>query len=562
MKKIIIKLLVVILTFFLVFISLIKIVKMLPGKERRLANDLYLNIISDLSHLSDRLFIKTYFYQNQIQSLPMYHLVIPENGLDNLNLDANKALEMNFNSKTNLHQEKSKLIFNQQVFPATVNLHGTTKNNYKFYKKSFQIKLDNKQTINSTDTINLINPLQHNFLAPMLTNLVAQKLNLVFNQQYPVYLKINDSNVGVYTYEEPLDNNLLTNHLIENAQIINLKDTWAENHYNNPIGLNAHHLSAFDFEIANVESIKTDSQTILYKLNSLYKSIKENDVTKIVEFFDLDYLARYDAYREFFGVDHDSAGDNQKFFYSSKEQKFYPIARGEGDINKLAIVSGTTLKSYNSYDSHITEQYAYPRLFLILNQSSEFRKLKYQYLQQLIEDYPEIKKEFKKIFDQYADFYIYDNKDFLSVIAKRKLHRDLFDIVDFNQNLISQQLSFSSVFINIINHGSYTDIEIIPDSVAPIGFEKFELILNNLLTAKATINNQPIILSDNVDINQIINQEIILSKLDDEYKLIPTTYLFSIKSSTPFNINNINIRAINRTTNDLIKDIHIGIATQ
>jgi len=316
-------------------------------------------------------------------------------------------------------------------------------------------------------------------------------------------------------------------------------------HRINTFGLNAHHLSGFDFEIANIDTFDESNEAVLFTLNNLFKAIKDKKIENLSGFFDLDYMARYDAYREFFAINHDTAGDNLMMFYSQENNKFYPIVRNEGDLNKLAIKGGTTLKSFNFYDSHLEEQYDYPRLFLLLHRNSEFRVLKYKYLNQLITQYSKLQKEFEDIYDQYADIFIYDTTDESSVRQKKKLFNTYLKRIDNNYNLIKKQFAFSQIAINIINNSKNTTIEIIPDSVMPIKFENFELEFSENIKS--------------VNIADTINQKTILAEFSEDFDLIPTTYSYII--NTPAPVSSVNIKAKNQITEASIDKIYIGIAT-
>lgn len=554
----------------LMFFMGVRLVKTLPEEPRRFANDLYLSGLAQINDLFAYFYPKTYFHQKFTEKLPVYNLVIDPASLKNIQEDVFQAIDNNFLSNKSTHKEKIDLIFNGQTYPAKINLSGTTKGNFKFNKKSFAVDLD-KLSINGRSSFKLLNPSQHQYLAGFLANNLAQRLNLYYNHQFPVKVTLNGADLGVYIFEENLNDEFLARIGINEGEIIKLKDTWAENHYTNTFGLNAHHLSAFDFEISNVEKLFKNSDKTLFMLDSLFEGIKQNNLEEIAKYVDIDYMARYDAYREFLGVDHDVAGDNLKLIFLPEANKFYPIVRSEGDINPLAIEKGTTLLSFNHYDSHIASAYDYPRIFLLLHHNDQFRKLKYQYLNQLVNQFLEINKENQSIFNQYADMFIYDVRDDDSIRFKKKLIRGFLETIQSNKNLIQKQFSFGSVFINIVNNQNSTIIEILPDSVAPIEFLKFQLKLDNDFIGREVnisvndsknrlVKAENLILNDNQDIKALINSNIIFPKFNEDMSLMPTTYIYTITPA--INLQAVDVLPINATTGLSIEDIHTASASE
>ena len=240
-------------------------------------------------------------------------------------------------------------------------------------------------------------------------------------------------------------------------------------------------MSGWDFEIANTDPFNQDNPTILYRLDQFYKAIQARDFKQISQFIDLDYWARYDAFRELLAIDHDTSGANFIMFYLSQDQKFYPVARSEGDLNPLAVSNGNTLASFNNYDPHLAEQFDYPRIFLLLNLAPQFRILKYHYLNQLVNKSAELNQAFQSVYEQYESVFLYDTSDEASVWEKQRRFNGYLQTISANLNLIKQELTFAQVAINVVNQKNIATIEIIPDSLMPV---QFDLLNWNLARAR------------------------------------------------------------------------------
>jgi len=519
----------------------LKLTKYLPTPYQAFLNQAHFKTKVLVANITDVFYPKTYLHSYSRKKLKQLNLLMSRTDINNLNADVKKSIEIGYHDKQTANKQQITLVYDKEEYPARVSFHGGGANNHIYSKTDYNLKLLDNKSINNITSFNLFNPFIHDWITPLLANNLAKNLNLRFSNKEPVVVKLNNKYYGIYLLEEKINQDFLNRRGLTQAKIIKLKDETRLAHRNNPVALNAHHLSGFDFTIANVDPI--DDPATLYQLDQFFKAIQSKDVDQIVKFVNLDYLARYDAYREFLGIDHDTAGDNLAFYYQPQDQKFYPIIRNEGDLNRLQLQGGTTLKSFNSYNPHLEDQYDYPRLFLLLHNNSQFRQLKYKYLYQLVSQYSQLKTEFNNLYDQYADIFIYDTSDEASVRNKKKLFKNYLSIIDHNYNLIKRQLEFNQLAVSLINQPGQITIEIIPDSVAPIEITSFQLDFDNL---------------PSINITDTINQEIIIAKFSHDYDLLPTTYNYTIGTSAL--VTSVIVKAKNQITTQPIKSIHTAIA--
>jgi len=500
--------------------------------------------IAGVNNIIDAFYPKTYLHAFTVKDLPEFNLTMSATDIKNIAADVKKSLEVGVHdSETEATQEIS-FRFASQTYKATISFHGGGANNFIYNKTDYDVKLKDNQAVDNLSKFNLLNSWLHDWITPLLANSLADRLELIHNRQEPVRVKINGKANGIYMFEEKVDDQFLKSRNLA-GYIIALKDATRLKHRGNEVALNAHHLSGWDFAIANVEPLATDDPQALYQTDKFFKAMRDRDLKTLVDVIDLDYLARFEAYREVLGIDHDVAGDNLRFYYSSSDQKFYPLVRNEGDLTKLTLSGGTTLKSYNLYDPHLADQYDYPRLFLLLERLPEFRKLKYGYLNQLANDYSQIEADFDQIYAAYADVFIYDTVDEASIREKKRLLRQFRDTIDNNLSLIKQQLEFAQVAISVVNRPGSVTIEIIPDAVVPVSFTMFKL---NFVDAPAQ------------DITAAVGQDTIMADFSADFDLLPTTFAYTVPVPAP--VSSLSIKAENAVTGAPVTDLYSAIASQ
>jgi hypothetical protein len=458
--------------------------------------------------------------------------------------DARLSVEQGYTSKEETNTQSVMLLVDNQELPVGISFHGGGANDHVFNKNDYNVKIKGNQAAAGYTSFNLFNPSVHSWTVPLLSRRVADSLDLITNDQFPVIIKINNKTSGVYLLEEKVNEDFLAKRNFSGAQVIKLRDETRLPHRVNTVALDAHILSGLDWEIANVDPLKDDTGTTLAQLNRFYKAVKVQDFASLSPLIDLDYWARFDAYRQVLGIDHDVTGANFIMVYLPEQAKFYPVARSEGGLNQLVIEGGSSLRSYNNYDPHLAAQYNYPRLFLFLNRQPEFRLLKYRYLNQLLGEADKLRQEFKNVYDQIGPAFAYDTSDEASVWQKKKLFNGYLDTIDYNLKIVKQELTFAQVAINVINQSGWAIVEIIPDSLMPIDFESVTFELANGLR---------------LDTTSIIKQKMILADYDQDFDVVPTTFIFNITVPSP--VKSIQVQAINQITGVTIDAIYSGVAS-
>ncbi|MEK7622369.1 MAG: CotH kinase family protein [Patescibacteria group bacterium] len=517
----------------------------LPQPYRQWFGLAHFKLQTAVANLVDAFYLPTYWHKYSARKLTAFNLIMSPADITKLKEDAQQSVALGYNAKQSASTQQISLLYADKPYSASISFHGGGAADYVFNKNDYNIKINDKQSVAGYEAFNLFNPSVHNWLVPLLANQVASKLQLYYNDQFPVLVKMNNKTSGVYLLEEKINDDFFAKRGLNSAQVIKQRDETRLPHRINTLALNAHILSGWDFEIANTDPFNQDNPTILYRLDQFYKAIQARDFKQISQFIDLDYWARYDAFRELLAIDHDTSGANFIMFYLSQDQKFYPVARSEGDLNPLAVSNGNTLASFNNYDPHLAEQFDYPRIFLLLNLAPQFRILKYHYLNQLVNKSAELNQAFQSVYEQYESVFLYDTSDEASVWEKQRRFNGYLQTISANLNLIKQELTFAQVAINVVNQKNIATIEIIPDSLMPVQFDLFELEFGQ---------------GQAEDVAKIINQKIIMATINQQLAVIPTTFTFSFPVKQP--VTSLKLKAKNQITGFPIDKIFTAIASE
>ena len=150
-------------------------------------------------------------------------------------------------------------------------LHGSTNGNYIGKKKSLRFKLQDDEEMENAGSFSLVASQQHHYLVPLFANRTAAHLNLLYTEQTPVHVTINNSDKGLYWREEKLDHDFLVNRNLDNAEIIKLSDNWIEHMpVSNNFALN---------EISNIDGLV--SKEALYDYSRLMGAVQIGEVDSV-----------------------------------------------------------------------------------------------------------------------------------------------------------------------------------------------------------------------------------------------------------------------------------------
>jgi len=550
----------------LIFVLLISIVTLHYHEENTSLNEVKKKGVKSKAELEK-------IYSKSISSLPSFNIRMSLKDFTELSKNAIEALKPRINFKTDRVRRKIIIENQDNKFKGKISLRGATPGNFEYKKKSYSVKLSDNKYWNGFKELNFITPLQQSYLNPFLVNTMASELDLVYVKKEPVLLKFNNLSKGVYILEEPLNNDFLELHGISNSVLIQLKDGWVENHGNNPAGLSWGHYTGTDWEFSNLKKIKHPlEKTINYKYSLIGKHLEANNTKSLLELFNIDYIARFEALRNILGINHDVAGDNLNMYYSLTDGKFYPIIRSEGDIHPIEIKNGTSMQSFNKlykdFDPTIEN------LYKAFHDSSKFRLLKLKYINNIINNFPEIEKKLVFQYNSLSPSFILDPHDHHNIQYKSRLSRMSLQVIKKNISTLRQQISSFFLFANLMTQPKELIIEVIPDGVTNAKFSNFTIELqkkSSITNILCSINGKENDLNTQMKIKEtkrlnvsdIFNQFNLIPSFNEDFSLVRTKFICKFKMDKTPHIEGYTIEMKNILTDKQVepKNINVSIAS-
>ena len=241
---------------------------------------------------------------------------------------------MNYRDENASKWRKVKLEYNGKKYDVKMSLLGDLANHYSNTKKSFKIKADENILIDKTRRLNFYIAEDKQFFAPMFAEELANMLGLVVPDYEIGLVYINGIGYGLYTIEDDLDEILMEKNKQPGTIIISLSDNWLEDRAS--LGIKSH-ITPFDLEISNYNKIDSPfSEQIAYRLKKMLDAVKDNNQELFEIYFDVEQVARFEAFRVVLGQFHDFRGDNLRLFYDTTKGKFGLVPRSEGGIDALS----------------------------------------------------------------------------------------------------------------------------------------------------------------------------------------------------------------------------------
>lgn len=261
---------------------------------------------------------------------------------------------------------------------AKMKFHGTHKSHYVNKKYSYSIKLKNKDLfLNNYKRFKLI---KGDEADPTIIsiNKLANSLGLISTYGSMKILRINGEEKGDYYFVEDIRKEFLERIFgITNFTFINPTNDWTRKEDD--------HVTESDLFFGHIEKDKNPLHPhALFQYKLLEQYIEANDVEKIVEMFDVEYMGKYLALASIFNDIHFMSGDNLKMVYDFNRGKFYPIYRAERKGVDLNPVHNNRFQNFNtllfrSYsDMYINSKSS--KLFKTLLSSNIVRSVRDKYL--------------------------------------------------------------------------------------------------------------------------------------------------------------------------------------
>jgi len=409
-------------------------------------------------------------------TLPVYEFILSRKDIKYFDEASKVGTDAKYRIKESSKFRKVKLIFNGEEYDVRMALFGDYWDHFENPKKSFQIKTERDKFVNGMRRINFILPQDdETYMVKVFAQRLADKMNLLNIRSDFVHVTINGIYQGIYYLEEKVHDALLENNDISNAYIVKLKDSFATDEYGG-ITLGGGHITAFDFEVANLNVRANDPlyKQINYVIKEFFDTIRINDINKLKSFIDVDFIALYDAWRTILGATHDAAGENLRYIYKLTDGKFYPVSRFE-TFHELEIKKG----SFNNFLNIYANNFIQPTY--LFTKDDEMRHRRNKKLYELLQQKEGIVGLYKDVEDKYLKHLLRDK-----TMADRKkiileVNEKFKRVLKNNFETVENELTYAKCYINVVQKGNKIALEIIPDSNIRIAFSEFNLdILENL----------------------------------------------------------------------------------
>jgi len=506
--------------------------------------------------------------------LPIYNLKLSPNDLghfDNLSKAAKSFGMVPGEANT---WRNAELNIDGKNYQVEASFHGDTPPHFSGELKSYQIKTARGKNgeyefINSMRKFNLI-IFEDRAFRSRLTRMLAQKFGLYDIKDDFVVLKINGVVQGVYYLQQSLDINFLESNECSNCNIIKTSDAWLKDHpydfgygteNNNGILWFAGHRTPFDYEIAYLD-LDTEipySGKILYSVSNLYKAIREKD-NNIINYFDIEQLSSFEAFRMLLGDAHIIVGDNLRLVYRDTNGKFYPVPLNEV-IAELKLENGGIEHGRNIFIKPVD-------LFFLIAKNDELRHLRnkkiYGFIQNnnVIEEYGSLVEKYGPYALSYkTNGYIYTQSDSRHLKYQFSETRQY---LQHNIEIIKKNLEYSKVYINAVQKANKLTIEVIPDSIAEIKFSSLKvdfgeneysgkIILTTFENNSTKTKSIEIRESSKIDLTALVNDMFFSAGLDEN--LYPALRRYTLDFVFPGANGRIHVQGIEANMKNDITDV-------
>lgn len=360
---------------------------------------------------------------------------------------------------------------NNRVYKSEVKIHGTNNPHFNDDKKSYSIKIRNKDEQEYPFGIRrfaLIIPNQSNHIA-IFTYRVAEMLGMVAPKNFLVRLNINGIDQGVYHLEEKLNKTLLERNGMSGYDVVRSDDSWAHQYSDN-------HGTIFSFDYSGIQPGYTSGRDL--NQNVITKELlNSEDINFIKNNINIDKFIKYDLLRYIFGDSgHMASNDNIKFLYNTSNGRLEPYFRIENHIEEIQ-----PNKLTYSPERHVNiGAFSSNKLLSNLTRDDTYRNLRNRELYKILMQEEKILDIYKDVIETNLPVLLNDTTNILPSRYFRYESNKAYNDLKSNFIFLKKYLDYSRVFVEILKEtkNSY-DLIIKPDSNSPIKSESFSLIVDS-----------------------------------------------------------------------------------
>lgn len=418
-------------------------------------------------------------------------------------------------------------------YKAEIKIHGTNNPHFKDPKKSYSIKIrnkDGKEYPYGMRRFGLIIPTQSNLVA-IFTYKIADLFAMPVPQNFLVRVYLNGVDQGIYHLEEKLNKTLLERQGLSGHDVVRSDDSWAHQYKNN-------HGTMFSFDYSGLQPRYTSGQN-LDQINLFKNLFNTDDIKFIKNNIDEEEFIKYDILRYVFGDSgHMTSNDNIKFIYNTSSGRLKPYFRIENHIEEIVSNNLTY-----SPEQHVNfGVFTSNRLLMNLTLDDSYRSKRNKEIYNFIGRKDEILDIFDAVAEKELPILLNDTTNVLPSRYFEYEYERARNHLIHNINFLERYLNYSRAFTEIIKRDeSHFDILIKPDSNAEIGVKNFIIKVDPIFIGKkvsitdtqsSNIYYEEIKVDENgigeINLNQIFKNHRFSLSLDESLEPKKNIYLFKL----------------------------------
>jgi hypothetical protein len=324
-----------------------QIISAIPGPIRR-AGRVTLREVQDLPYLR---------YRFLDHDLPVYDLQIEPRGLNFLNENLPEPDGfLGDDGGKGKEPVRAKFVHNSESFAVNVRYRGFTKQHWLWPKKSWRVEFDKDDLFNGSKNLNLIIPLDRQYLVEQFNNYRAKKLGLTVPESRFVLVTINGKKPAVYWQVEHFDKTF-----VERAGLEADTHIYGEDLILQPIYRDIAYWRTY----LKKSSHKGDDYGPLSKLIELINNTDDDKFrNEIFSIIDKDSFFAWNIHSLLAASEHIDWAQNVRLYWHPRENKFYFIPWDTGfdhgwivgDTNVLHQSSNTLMNRVLSQHNFLLER--------------------------------------------------------------------------------------------------------------------------------------------------------------------------------------------------------------
>ncbi len=382
-----------------------------------------------------------------IDDFEKFDLKITNSTLNKINNEINIFKKLTWMDNESKNWYNVDVIHNNQKYNVELKIHGAATTTIKKGGSHYKIKHSKKDNyFKLMRQYNLLDYRDELSLSTVAINSMAKKFGLMSQKLSPSVLFINGINKGLYFIEESLGKHYLFERDFEltNYTLIRAIDDF-DNKY---IGDNIDITLFSNYYKADGPDDKLN-QIALGRFEVLLRSIRNNDLEKIKNLVDLEYLAKYLAF-SYLVYNFESAAD-ARYIYDHTTGKFKIYFRYEAaDFNKINNYDEVADFNYEIFNQFHDVEYL--DLFKILLSDRNFQTLRDKELLKLVKNRDYMIKELKLLYDETYNEYIHAS---LPITEYNYNLKKSLEILNNNLNVFLNYLNYTKIYIQVDQNNNY-----------------------------------------------------------------------------------------------------------